>query len=140
MYDPDNNTAVDGANYLTGTNTPQIYCVVEYKATSGYNLNSTPYYVTFPVKAGNEQLAEGYYKDSDGYVRETATNAYVFTQTFKYTNYPVVVPDASGDGMFGWIKLGLMIIAGAGVLTALYFGYNQINRKHRMARAEAHRR
>lgn len=140
MYDPDNNTAVDGANYLTGTNTPQIYCVVEYKATSGYNLNSTPYYVTFPVKAGNEQLAEGYYKDSDGYVRETATNAYVFTQTFKYTNYPVVVPDASGDGMFGWIKLGLMIIAGAGVLTALYFGYNQINRKRRMARAEAHRR
>lgn len=138
MYDPEKDEAIAGANYLTGTNTTQIYCVVEYKATSGYNLNSTPYYVTFPVKAGNEQLAEGYYKDSDGYVRETATDAYVFTQTFNYTNYPVVVPDASGDGMFGWIKLGLMIIAGAGVLTALYFGYNQINRKRRMARAEAH--
>lgn len=138
MYDPEKDEAVAGANYLTGTNTTQIYCVVEYKATSGYNLNSTPYYVTFPVKAGDEQLAEGYYKDSDGYVRETATDAYVFTQTFNYTNYPVVVPDASGDGMFGWIKLGLMIIAGAGVLTALYFGYNQINRKRRMARAEAH--
>lgn len=136
MYDPEKDEAVAGANYLTGTNTTQIYCVVEYKATSGYNLNSTPYYVTFPVKAGDEQLAEGYYKDSDGYVRETATDAYVFTQTFNYTNYPVVVPDASGDGMFGWIKLGLMIIAGAGVLTALYFGYNQINRKRRMARAE----
>lgn len=140
MYDPEKDEAVAGANYLTGTNTTQIYCVVEYKATSGYNLNSTPYYVTFPVKAGDEQLAEGYYKDSNGYVRETATHAYVFTQTFNYTNYPVVVPDASGDGMFGWIKLGLMIIAGAGVLTALYFGYNQINRKRRMARAEAHRR
>lgn len=140
IYDPEKDEAVAGANYLTGTNTTQIYCVVEYNATSGYNLNSTPYYVTFPVKAGNEQLAEGYYKDIDGYVRETATDAYVFTQTFNYTNYPVVVPDASGDGMFGWIKLGLMIIAGAGVLTALYFGYNQINRKRRMARAEAHRR
>lgn len=140
MYDPEKDEAVAGANYLTGTNTTQIYCVVEYKATSGYNLNSTPYYVTFPVKAGDEQLAEGYYKDSNGYVRETATRAYVFTQTFNYTNYPVVVPDASGDGMFGWIKLGLMIIAGAGVLTALYFGYNRFNRKRRMARAEAHRR
>lgn len=140
IYNIGNGGIDDGENYLNGEAVPQIYCVVEYKATSGYNLNSTPYYVTFPVKAGNEQLAEGYYKDSDGYVRETATNAYVFTQTFNYTNYPVVVPDASGDGMFGWIKLGLMIIAGAGVLTALYFGYNQINRKRRMARAEAHRR
>lgn len=140
IYNIGNGGIDDGENYLNGEALPQIYCVVEYKATSGYNLNSTPYYVTFPVKAGNEQLAEGYYKDSDGYVRETATNAYVFTQTFKYTNYPVVVPDASGDGMFGWIKLGLMIIAGAGVLTALYFGYNRFNRKHRMARAEAHRR
>lgn len=140
IYNIDTGVIDDGENYLNGTSTTQIYCVVEYKATSGYNLNSTPYYVTFPVKAGNEQLAEGYYKDSDGYVRETATNAYVFTQTFNYTNYPVVVPDASGDGMFGWIKLGLMIIAGAGVLTALYFGYIQINRKRRMARAEAHRR
>lgn len=137
MYDPEKDEAVAGANYLTGTNTTQIYCVVEYKATSGYNLNSTPYYVTFPVKAGNEQLAEGYTKDSEGYVKDKDGN-YVFTQTFNYTNYPVVVPDASGDGMFGWIKLGLMIIAGAGVLTALYFGYNQINRKRRMARAEAH--
>lgn len=138
IYNIGNGGIDDGENYLNGEAVPQIYCVVEYKATSGYNLNSTPYYVTFPVKAGNEQLAEGYYKDSDGYVRETATDAYVFTQTFNYTNYPVVVPDASGDGMFGWIKLGLMIIAGAGVLTALYFGYNQINRKRRMARAEAH--
>lgn len=140
IYNIGNGGIDDGENYLNGEALPQIYCVVEYKATSGYNLNSTPYYVTFPVKAGDEQLAEGYYKDSDGYVRETATDAYVFTQTFNYTNYPVVVPDASGDGMFGWIKLGLMIIAGAGVLTALYFGYNQINRKRRMARAEAHRR
>lgn len=139
MYDPEKDEAVAGANYLTGTNTTQIYCVVEYKATSGYNLNSTPYYVTFPVKADDEQLAEGYTKDSEGYVKDKDGN-YVFTQTFNYTNYPVVVPDASGDGMFGWIKLGLMIIAGAGVLTALYFGYNQINRKRRMARAEAHRR
>ena len=138
IYNIGNGGIDDGENYLNGEALPQIYCVVEYKATSGYNLNSTPYYVTFPVKAGNEQLAEGYYKDSDGYVRETATDAYVFTQTFNYTNYPVVVPDASGDGMFGWIKLGLMIIAGAGVLTALYFGYNQINRKRRMARTEAH--
>lgn len=138
IYNIGNGGIDDGENYLNGEAVPQIYCVVEYKATSGYNLNSTPYYVTFPVKAGDEQLAEGYYKDSDGYVRETATDAYVFTQTFNYTNYPVVVPDASGDGMFGWIKLGLMIIAGAGVLTALYFGYNQINRKRRMARAEAH--
>lgn len=140
IYNIDDGGIDDGENYLNGEAVPQIYCVVEYKATSGYNLNSTPYYVTFPVKAGDEQLAEGYYKDSDGFVRETATDAYVFTQTFNYTNYPVVVPDASGDGMFGWIKLGLMIIAGAGVLTALYFGYNQINRKRRMARAEAHRR
>lgn len=140
IYNIGNGGIDDGENYLNGEAVPQIYCVVEYKATSGYNLNSTPYYVTFPVKAGDEQLAEGYYKDSDGYVRETATDAYVFTQTFNYTNYPVVVPDASGDGMFGWIKLGLMIIAGAGVLTALYFGYNRFNRKRRMARAEAHRR
>lgn len=141
MYDPEKDEAVAGANYLTGTNTTQIYCVVEYKATSGYNLNSTPYYVTFPIKASeSDKLEVGYYRDSNGYVRETATHAYVFTQTFNYTNYPVVVPDASGDGMFGWIKLGLMIIAGAGVLTALYFGYNRFNRKRRMARAEAHRR
>lgn len=138
MYDPEKDEAVAGANYLTGTNTTQIYCVVEYKATSGYNLNSTPYYVTFPIKASESDTLEvGYYRDDDGYVREDGTGKYVFTQTFNYTNYPVVVPDASGDGMFGWIKLGLMIIAGAGVLTALYFGYNQINRKRRMARAEA---
>lgn len=137
IYNIGNGGIDDGENYLNGEALPQIYCVVEYKATSGYNLNSTPYYVTFPVKAGDEQLAEGYTKDSEGYVKDKDGN-YVFTQTFNYTNYPVVVPDASGDGMFGWIKLGLMIIAGAGVLTALYFGYNQINRKRRMARAEAH--
>lgn len=141
IYNIDTGVIDDGENYLNGTSTTQIYCVVEYKATSGYNLNSTPYYVTFPIKASeSDKLEVGYYRDSDGYVRETATHAYVFTQTFNYTNYPVVVPDASGDGMFGWIKLGLMIIAGAGVLTALYFGYNRFNRKRRMARAEAHRR
>lgn len=141
IYNIDTGVIDDGENYLNGTSTTQIYCVVEYKATSGYNLNSTPYYVTFPIKASeSDKLEVGYYRDSNGYVRETATHAYVFTQTFNYTNYPVVVPDASGDGMFGWIKLGLMIIAGAGVLTALYFGYNRFNRKRRMARAEAHRR
>lgn len=141
IYNIDTGVIDDGENYLNGTSTTQIYCVVEYKATSGYNLNSTPYYVTFPIKASeSDKLEVGYYRDSNGYVRETATHAYVFTQTFNYTNYPVVVPDASGDGMFGWIKLGLMIIAGAGVLTALYFGYIQINRKRRMARDEAHRR
>lgn len=140
MYNPDNDTVINSDNYLTGTSTTQIYCVVEYKATSGFNLNSTPYYVTFPVKAGDKQLADDYYEDDDGYVRDKSTDAYVFTQTFDYTNYPIAMPEASGDGMNGWIKLGLMIIAGAGVLTALYFGYNRINRKRRMARFEVHRK
>lgn len=143
--DPDSDSVIESANYLKGTYTPQIYCVVEYEATKGYNLNSTPYYVTFPVKAGDEKLADGYYEDGEGYVRSGDINSskaddpYVFTQTFNYTNYPVVMPQASGDGMNGCIKLGLVIIAGAGVLTALYFGYNRLNRKRRMARYRADR-
>lgn len=136
MYNPDSDAPVVGGNYLNGTYTPQIYCVFEYKASSGYNLNSTPYYVTFPLKADGKTLESGYYEDSDGYVRATADDSYVFSQTFDYTNYPVVVPNASGEGISGWINLGLMIIGFAGLLTAAYFITGHINRKRRMARAE----
>ena len=146
MYDVVNKTAITGDNYLTGKSTPQVYCVVEYKATSGYNLNSTPYYVTFPIKADGKELESGYYEDTDGYVRQgdkenpKDTDPYVFTQTFKYTNYPVVVPNASGEGVNSFITIGIMIIAGAAALTAAYFGCGYINRKRRRARATARRR
>lgn len=140
MYNAASKTAITGDNYLTGKSTPQIYCVVEYKATSGYNLNSTPYYVTFPLKADDNALKAGYYKDSDGYVRVNDTNDYVFEQKFDYTNYPVVVPNASGEGVNSFITIGIMIIAGAAALTAAYFGCGYINRKRRRARATARRR
>ena len=140
MYDVVNKTAITGDNYLTGKSTPQVYCVVEYKATSGYNLNSTPYYVTFPLKADDNALKAGYYKDSNGYVRVKDTDAYVFEQKFDYTNYPVVVPNASGEGVNSFITIGIMIIAGAAALTAAYFGCGYINRKRRRARATARRR
>lgn len=140
MYDAASKTAMAGDNYLTGKSTPQIYCVVEYKATSGYNLNCTPYYVSFPLKADGKELEEGYYKDSAGYVRVNDTNAYVFEQKFDYTNYPVVVPNASGEGVNSFITIGIMIIAGAAVLMVAYFGCGYVNRKRRRARATARKK
>ncbi len=137
-------TAVEGADYLSGTSHPQRYCVVEYQPTSGYHLNATPYYVTFPIKAAEgETLKTGYYRDSNGYVRkgnsaaQNPNDPYVFSQTFDYVNYPLVVPEASGNGAGAWFTAGMITISVAGALTLAYFSCLHINRKRRKARVNS---
>lgn len=137
-------TAVEGADYLSGTSHPQRYCVVEYQPTSGYHLNATPYYVTFPIKAAEgETLKTGYYRDSNDYVRkgnsaaQNPNDPYVFSQTFDYINYPLVVPEASGNGAGAWFTAGMITISVAGALTLAYFSCLHINRKRRKARVNS---
>lgn len=137
-------TAVEGADYLSGTSHPQRYCVVEYQPTSGYHLNATPYYVTFPIKAAEgETLKTGYYRDSNGYVRkgnsaaQNPNDPYVFSQTIEFTNYPLVVPEASGNGAGAWFTAGMITISVAGALTLAYFSCLHINRKRRKARVNS---
>lgn len=69
-------------NYITGTSTYQTYCLFEYKPSEGYTPNYTLSYFTLPV--------EGKYD-----------------VTYNYVDGAITMPKASGDGMNGYVVLGL---------------------------------
>lgn len=82
-------------NYLKGTSTYQTYCLFEYKPSEGYTPNYTLSYFTLPV--------EGKYD-----------------VTYNYVDGAITMPKASGEGMNGYVVLGLSV---AGLAVTMFTGY-----------------
>ena len=82
-------------NYITGTSTYQTYCLFEYKPSEGYTPNYTLSYFTLPV--------EGEYN-----------------VTYNYVDGAITMPQASGEGMNGYVVLGLSV---AGLAVTMFTGY-----------------
>lgn len=82
-------------NYITGTSTSQTYCLFEYKPSDGYTPNYTLSYFTLPVE-GNYDV------------------------TYNYVDGAITMPKASGDGMNGYVVLGLSV---AGLAVTMFTGY-----------------
>jgi len=82
-------------NYITGTSKYQTYCLFEYKPSEGYTPNYTLSYFTLPV--------EGKYD-----------------VTYDYVDGAITMPSASGDGMNGYVVLGLSV---AGLAVTMFTGY-----------------
>lgn len=99
-------------NYLKGTSTYQTYCLFEYKPSKGYNPNYTLSYFTLPV--------EGEYD-----------------VTYKYVDGAITMPSASGDGMNGYVVLGLSV---AGLAVTMFTGYAVYDRRSRKKRRARRRK
>ena len=82
-------------NYITGTSTSQTYCLFEYKPSDGYTPNYTLSYFTLPVE-GNYDV------------------------TYDYVDGAITMPQASGEGMNGYVVLGLSV---AGLAVTMFTGY-----------------
>lgn len=97
-------------NYLKGTSTYQTYCLFEYKPSEGYTPNYTLTYFTLPV--------EGEYN-----------------VTYNYVDGAITMPQASGDGMNGYVVLGLSV---AGLAVTMFTGYaiyyGKVRKKRRARR------
>lgn len=97
-------------NYITGTSTSQTYCLFEYKPSEGYTPNYTLSYFTLPV--------EGKYD-----------------VTYDYVDGAITMPSASGDGMNGYVVLGLSV---AGLAVTMFTGYaiyyGKVRKKRRAGR------
>lgn len=97
-------------NYISGTSTYQTYCLFEYKPSEGYTPNYTLSYFTLPV--------EGKYD-----------------VTYNYVDGAITMPSASGDGMNGYVVLGLSV---AGLAVTMFTGYaiyyGKVRKKRRAGR------
>lgn len=97
-------------NYISGTSTYQTYCLFEYKPSEGYTPNYTLSYFTLPV--------EGKYD-----------------VTYDYVDGAITMPQASGDGMNGYVVLGLSV---AGLAVTMFTGYaiyyGKVRKKRRARR------
>lgn len=97
-------------NYISGTSTYQAYCLFEYKPSEGYNPNYTLSYFTLPV--------EGKYD-----------------VTYNYVDGAITMPQASGEGMNGYVVLGLSV---AGLAVTMFTGYaiyyGKVRKKRRAGR------
>jgi fibro-slime domain-containing protein len=82
-------------NYITGTSKYQTYCLFEYKPSEGYTPNYTLSYFILPV--------EGEYD-----------------VTYDYVDGAITMPSASGDGMNGYVVLGVSV---AGLAVTMFTGY-----------------
>ena len=97
-------------NYISGTSTYQTYCLFEYKPSAGYNPNYTLSYFTLPVKGK-------------------------YDVTYDYVDGAITMPKASGDGMNGFVVLGLSV---AGLAVTMFTGYaiyyGKVRKKRRARR------
>lgn len=97
-------------NYISGTSTYQTYCLFEYKPSEGYTPNYTLSYFTLPV--------EGKYN-----------------VTYNYVDGAITMPQASGEGMNGYVVLGLSV---AGLAVTMFTGYaiyyGKVRKKRRARR------
>ncbi len=82
-------------NYITGTSKYQTYCLFEYKPSDGYTPNYTLSYFTLPVESK-------------------------YDVTYNYVDGAITMPQASGDGMNGYVVLGLSV---AGLAVTMFTGY-----------------
>ena len=97
-------------NYITGTSKYQTYCLFEYKPSDGYTPNYTLSYFTLPVE-GNYDV------------------------TYDYVDGAITMPQASGEGMNGYVVLGLSV---AGLAVTMFTGYaiyyGKVRKKRRAGR------
>lgn len=97
-------------NYISGTSTYQTYCLFEYKPSEGYTPNYTLSYFTLPVKGE-------------------------YNVTYNYVDGAITMPQASGDGMNGYVVLGLSV---AGLAVTMFTGYaiyyGKVRKKRRAGR------
>lgn len=97
-------------NYITGTSKYQTYCLFEYKPSDGYTPNYTLSYFTLPVE-GNYDV------------------------TYNYVDGAITMPSASGEGMNGYVVLGLSV---AGLAVTMFTGYaiyyGKVRKKRRAGR------
>lgn len=97
-------------NYISGTSKYQTYCLFEYKPSEGYTPNYTLSYFTLPVE-GNYDV------------------------TYNYVDGAITMPQASGDGMNGYVVLGLSV---AGLAVTMFTGYaiyyGKVRKKRRAGR------
>lgn len=97
-------------NYITGTSKYQTYCLFEYKPSEGYTPNYTLSYFTLPVKGE-------------------------YNVTYNYVDGAITMPSASGDGMNGYVVLGVSV---AGLAVTMFTGYaiyyGKIRKKRRARR------
>lgn len=97
-------------NYITGTSTYQTYCLFEYKPSEGYTPNYTLSYFTLPVKGE-------------------------YNVTYNYVDGAITMPQASGEGMNGYVVLGLSV---AGLAVTMFTGYaiyyGKVRKKRRAGR------
>ena len=96
-------------NYITGTATPQMYCLFEYAPAEGYMPTGVKYYFTLP--------REG-----------------VYDTNFDYVDGAIVVPNASGDGVKGFVVAGMAIIFASALLGGSYVLYDRRERKKHIAK------
>lgn len=97
-------------NYITGTSKYQTYCLFEYKPSEGYTPNYTLSYFTLPVKGE-------------------------YNVTYNYVDGAITMPQASGEGMNGYVVLGLSV---AGLAVTMFTGYaiyyGKVRKKRRAGR------
>ena len=99
-------------NYLKGTSTYQTYCLFEYKPSKGYNPNYTLSYFTLPDQGK-------------------------YDVTYNYVDGAITMPSASGDGMNGYVVLGLSV---AGLAVTMFTGYAVYDRRSRKKRKAIRRK
>lgn len=97
----------NGDNFLTGVATPQVYCLFEFSPSDGYNPTNVKQYFTLPV------------------VKDDVRH---YDITYDFVDGPVTMPSASGDGMNGYVVLGLSV---AGLAATLFTGYTIYDRRSR---------
>lgn len=97
-------------NYITGTSKYQTYCLFEYKPSDGYTPNYTLSYFTLPVESK-------------------------YDVTYNYVDGAITMPSASGDGMNGYVVLGVSV---AGLAVTMFTGYaiyyGKVRKKRRAGR------
>lgn len=97
-------------NYISGTSTYQTYCLFEYKPSDGYTPNYTLSYFTLPVESK-------------------------YDVTYNYVDGAITMPSASGDGMNGYVVLGVSV---AGLAVTMFMGYaiyyGKVRKKRRAGR------
>lgn len=96
-------------NYISGTSTYQTYCLFEYKPSEGYTPNYTLSYFTLPDQGK-------------------------YDVTYNYVDGAITMPSASGDGMNGYVVLGVSVAGLAATLFTGYAVYDRRSRKKRKAR------
>ena len=99
-------------NYLRGTSTYQTYCLFEYKPSKGYNPNYTLSYFTLPDQGK-------------------------YDVTYNYVDGAITMPSASGDGMNGYVVLGVSV---AGLAVTMFTGYAVYDRRSRKKRKARRRK